>query len=159
MKKQLKEQTIQANRSKSNDVLALIEQHPNLKIEDSLEIKQSNAHCYVLCALHSHHNAMTGETKWSKFVFTKTEECWNALPDSDKTALRMAAAQKMVILHNPTLETEESSSRKSSDPIELSEIQKEDIKALFDGGTDLKGIATQLKLRQKDIQPYFDTLS
>lgn len=159
MKKQPKEQKVTANRAKSNQVKALLEEFPSLNIKDDLEIKESNAHCYVLCALRSSHNAMTGATTWTKQIFTKTEECWNALTDADKSPQKMAAAQRMVILHNPTIEVEETStSRNSSEPVELTNEQKEDVKELHEAGTALKGIAKELGLRQKDVQPYIETL-
>ena len=156
MKKQLKEPTITANRSQSNEVKGLISAHPTLNIKDSLSIKESNAHCYVLCALKSTHNPMTGETTWTKQVFTKTKEVWNTLKDGDKTAKNMASAQKMVILHDPTIEAIEndSTSRSSIDPVALSKEQVEDIKALSDDGVSLKDIAKQLSLRQKDVEPH-----
>ena len=158
MKKQLREPMIQANRSKNNEVLGIISEFPQLEIGKDLQIKESNAHCYVLLALRSSHNAMTGKNTWSKQKFTKTEEAWNSLKDGDKTPQRMASAQRMVILHNPTIEEEEPVKRTSSEPVELSKAQKEDIEELHKGGADLKDIAKQLNLRQKDVQPHIETL-
>ena len=139
--------------------LAIVAEFPQLEIEKDLKVKESNSHCYVLLALRSSHNAMTGKTAWSKQKFTKTEEAWNSLKDGDKTPQRMASAQRMVILHNPTIEAEEEvAKRTSSEPIELSDEQKEDIAELHSNGADLKDIAKQLNLRQKDVQPHIETL-
>jgi YesN/AraC family two-component response regulator len=156
MKKAQKEPTTKANRSEAKDVKNLVSTFPQLEINKALIIKESNAHCYILCALKSTHNAMSGDTTWSKQVFTKTEEVWNSLPDSDKTAKNMASAQKMVILHDPTIEPieDDSSSRSSIDPIPLSKEQIEDIKELSSNDLSLKDIAKQLSLRQKDVEPH-----
>lgn len=162
MKKQLKESpVIQANRTNSKEVQALISEFPNLKIEDSLKIKDYNAHCYVLLALSSKYNAMNGKTAWTKQVFTKTVEAWNSLPEGDKQPARMASAQRMVVIHNPTLEEEETTTktRTASEPVELTEEQKEDIAVLKDGGASLKEVAKQLNLRQKDVQAHYESLA
>jgi len=134
-------------------VLAAIEDYPQLKIKEALQIPDYNSGCYNFCAITINHNQMTGVTTPSMQIFTKTVEAWNSLRDSDKTALRMSGAHKLIILHDPTKATD-----KGAELVELSDEQKEDIKELHNQDVPIKDIAKQLNLRQKDIKPFLETL-